>query len=65
MGEAGLFHGERSANVDVLEDARLLRITQNNMERLHRRYPKTAARVFWNLNEVVSDHLRRTTSRLH
>ena len=64
LGEVGLFYGTASANVDVVEDARLLRLTQKNMARLSRRYPRIAARVLANLNETLAGRLWRTTGRL-
>ena len=40
IGEVGFFmNGTRTLNMDVLKDARLLRLTKNNMERLRRRAP--------------------------
>lgn len=64
FGEAGLFFATRTANVDVVEDARLIRITRENLETLRRRYPRIAARVFSNLNEILSTRLVRATERL-
>lgn len=64
VGVVGMFNHPRSANVDVVEDARVLRLTQNNMQRLSRRYPRTAARVFRNLGENLADLLADTTNRL-
>jgi hydrophobe/amphiphile efflux-3 (HAE3) family protein len=66
IGEVGFFHHDatRSANVDVTEDARLLRLTEKNMRRLSRRYPQTAARVFRNLGEVLAERLTTSTERL-
>jgi len=64
FGEAGLFFATRTANVDVVEDARLIRITRENLETLRRRYPRIAARVFSNLNEILSKRLVHATERL-
>jgi hypothetical protein len=64
FGEAGLFSVARTADVDVLEDARLVCITRENLETLRRRYPRIAARVFSNLNQILSERLARTTDRL-
>jgi CRP-like cAMP-binding protein len=64
VGEAGLFYEQRTANVDVIEDSRLLRITQSNLDRLSRRYPYIATKVFRNLNAILADRLFRTTHRL-
>ncbi|HYQ71119.1 MAG TPA: cyclic nucleotide-binding domain-containing protein, partial [Gammaproteobacteria bacterium] len=64
VGEAGLFYEKRSADVDVIEDCRLLVLTQNNLERLSRRYPYIATKVFRNLNTVLATRLFTTTHRL-
>jgi CRP-like cAMP-binding protein len=64
FGEAGLFYATRTANVDVIDDARLIRITRENLETLRRRYPRIAARVFSNLNDILSRRLVHATERL-
>ena len=55
VGQVGLFAEVRSMNADVVEDARLLRLTPKNLDRLRRRYPWTAGTVLLNLN-VASAH---------
>jgi CRP-like cAMP-binding protein len=64
FGEAGLFFATRTANVDVVEDARLIRITREHLEILRRRYPRIAARVLSNLNDILSTRLVHATERL-
>jgi predicted RND superfamily exporter protein len=64
VGEAGLFYENRTANVDTLEDSRLLCLTQENLDRLARRYPYIATKVFRNLNRVLATRLFKTTHRL-
>jgi len=64
VGEAGLFYEKRSADVDVIEDSRLLCLTQSNLDRLSRRYPYIATKVFRNLNKVLASRLFTTTHRL-
>ncbi len=64
VGEAGLYGQQRTANVDVTEDARLLRISRKSLERLRGRYPRIAAKVLRNLNEVLGQRLARATDRL-
>jgi predicted RND superfamily exporter protein len=64
FGEAGLFFATRTANVDVIEDSRLVSITLENLEILKRRYPRIAAQLFYNLNEILSTRLARTNERL-
>jgi CRP-like cAMP-binding protein len=64
FGEAGLFFATRTANVDVIEDARLVCITLENLEVLKRRYPGIAAQLFSNLNKILSMRLAHTNQRL-
>lgn len=64
FGEVGLFFATRTANVDVVENARLIRITLENLEILKRRYPRIAAQLFSNLNEILSTRLVHSTGRL-
>ena len=64
VGEVGFFHQLRSADVDVVEDARLLRLTQKNMEKLTQRYPRIAAKVLRNLSRIMAERLSNTTDRL-
>jgi len=64
FGEAGLFFATRTANVDVIEDARLICITRENLETLQRRYPRIAAQVLSNINEILSTRLVHATHRL-
>ncbi len=65
IGEVGLFNQRRSADVDVVEDAHLLRLTQKNLGHLARRYPRIAAKIFRNLNEILAHRLLKTTERIH
>ncbi|MGB5439667.1 MAG: MMPL family transporter [Gammaproteobacteria bacterium] len=64
VGEAGLFFAKRTANVDASEDCRLLVLTQDNLDRLSRRYPFIATKVFRNLNSILAGRLSATTHRL-
>jgi hypothetical protein len=64
IGEAGLYGQKRTANVDVVEDAQLLRVTRRSLERLRVRYPRIAAKVLRNLNEVLAQRLGSATARL-
>jgi predicted RND superfamily exporter protein len=64
VGEAGLFYEQRTADVDVSEDARLLCLSQDNLDRLSRRYPYIATKVFRNLNKILARRLFTTTHRL-
>ena len=65
LGEVGLFRGERTANVDCETDCRLLRFDQENLARLQRRYPRTAAKLMRNLSEVLADRLKSATARVY
>ena len=64
FGEAGLFFATRTANVDVVEDARLICIKRENLDILKRRYPRNAAQLFSNINEILSTRLVSATGRL-
>ena len=64
VGEVGFFHHEREADVEILEDGRLLRFTPAQFSQLQRRYPRVAAVVARNLNEVLAERLAGVTGRL-
>ena len=64
FGETGLFFITRTADVDVIEDSRLVRITLENLQMLKRRYPRIAAQLFYNLNKIISTRLAHTNERL-
>jgi hypothetical protein len=64
VGEIALFHGERTADVDVASDARLLRFGEEDLARLGRRYPRIAAKVYRNLNRVIAERVVNTTRAL-
>jgi hypothetical protein len=64
IGETGLFYENRTANVDTLEDSRLLCLNQQNLDRLSRYYPYIATKVFRNLNKILAVRLFKTTRRL-
>ena len=61
VGEVALLAGRRSASVDTVTDARLLRFTKAELDELARRYPKIAAKLFANLSEVLARRLIQTT----
>jgi uncharacterized protein len=54
-GEQGYFGQKRTANVDTLSRARLLRFDDADQERICRRYPAIAARVFLNMNKIQAE----------
>jgi CRP-like cAMP-binding protein len=65
FGEMALVrHNERSADVIAATAVELLSLDERFLERIQRRYPRIAARVFLNLTRVLSDSLDRTTQTL-
>jgi predicted RND superfamily exporter protein len=64
VGETGFFGVRRTASVDALSDALLIRFDAEDLERLRRRYPRIAAVVYRNLNQVQAERLARTTLRV-
>jgi predicted RND superfamily exporter protein len=64
IGEIGFFHGRRTADVEADSECLLLRLTQSNLARLQRRYPKIGAQVYRNLSHVLADRLARSTERM-
>jgi hypothetical protein len=64
VGEVALLAGQRSASVDAVTDARLLRFTARELDELARRYPKIAAKLFANLSELLAQRLIQTTGRI-
>ena len=63
VGEVGLYHGKRTADVKSLTDVRLLRLESDNLRRLRRRYPRIAGQVLWNLSGVMADRLATASDR--
>ncbi len=55
VGEQGYFGQRRTANVDALTGVRLLRFDDADQERICRRYPGIAARVFLNMNKIQAE----------
>lgn len=55
IGEVGYFGQKRMANVDAITPVRLLRFDDADQERICKRYPKIAARVFLNLNRLQAE----------
>ncbi|OGQ93734.1 MAG: hypothetical protein A2253_10825, partial [Deltaproteobacteria bacterium RIFOXYA2_FULL_55_11] len=54
----------RAADVVALEDVELLGIDDKALERLRKRFPFTAAKLFLNLSRIISGRLRETTEKL-
>lgn len=63
-GETGYFGGKRTANVEVSEDAMLIRFDSTDLEALRRRSPRAAALVYRNLNRVQAERVERSTGRI-
>jgi hypothetical protein len=65
FGEMSLVrHAERSADVVAVDDVEVLAVSERFLERLRRRYPRIAARLFMNLTRIVSDRLERMNTQL-
>ncbi|HEX4872713.1 MAG TPA: MMPL family transporter [Nevskiaceae bacterium] len=62
LGETGYFGQKRQANVDTLGPVRLLRFDDADQERICRRYPAVAARVFLNLNRIQAERRSQTAA---
>jgi len=64
VGEVGLFHGVRTADVTSESHVRLLRLTRASLERIRRRYPRTGAQLYSNLSDILADRVANTTARI-
>lgn len=65
IGEMGLIrHRPRSADVIVREPVEYLVLDAGFLNRIQRRHPRIAARVFLNLAHILSDRLEVTTEQL-
>lgn len=64
LGEVGHFGLRRSASVDAITPVRLLRFNADDLERMRRRYPRTAGLILRNLNRIQAQRLAETTKRL-
>ena len=64
FGEMALVrHNPRTADVVAKDPVEVLAVDQRFLERLQRRYPRIASKVFLNLTRIVSDRLQRMTER--
>ncbi len=63
VGDVGFFHGKRTADVDTVTDVTLMQLTNANMERLRRRYPRIGAQLYRNLSHVLADRVAVSTER--
>ncbi len=60
VGEVGLFGGKRTADVTVVEDVRLMRLTEQDIDRIQRRAPRIAATLLRNLQRLMAMRMERT-----
>ena len=64
FGEMGLVrHDERTADVVAAGEVEVLAVDERFLERIQKRYPRIASRVFLNLTRILSDRLQATTER--
>lgn len=62
FGEMGLVrHKERTADVVANGEVQVLAVDQRFLDRIQRRYPRIASKVFLNLTRILSDHVERMT----
>ncbi len=65
IGESSAFGGRSNANVDALSDVRVLRWTQDNLDRIQRRHPRVAVPLLRKLSEIMAERWAETTEKLH
>ena len=65
FGEMGFVRrSERTADVVATSDVEVLAVDQRFLERVQRRYPRIASKVFLNLTRLLSNTLERTTRQV-
>src|SRR4030095_4854401 len=65
FGEMGFVrHSERTADVIAATDVEVLAVNQRFLDRIQRRYPWIASKVFLNLTRILSNTLERTTQEV-
>jgi CRP-like cAMP-binding protein len=64
VGEVGFYTRRHSAEIAVVERARLLRLTEQSFARLDKRSPKIAAVLYRNLSAIMAGRLADTTERI-
>jgi hypothetical protein len=64
LGEVGILCGSRSADVRAISDVRLIRFTRRSVERLARRHPRIASRIYANLSAGLAQRLATLTERV-
>jgi hypothetical protein len=64
FGEMALVrHSERSADVVAADNVEVHAVDQHFLQRIQRRNPRIASKVFLNLTRIVSDRLQRMTDQ--
>jgi predicted RND superfamily exporter protein len=64
VGEVGFYTRKHSAELEVVEPSRLLRLTERGLARLERRNPKISAVLFRNLASILAARVAETTARI-
>jgi CRP-like cAMP-binding protein len=64
IGEVALFEGKRTAQVEALTDVRLLELSNDDLARVKRRYPRVGAQLYRNLSEILAARLTRLTQQV-
>ena len=65
IGEVGFFTGERrSASVIASEEVEVLQIDGSRLERVQKRFPKVAAKLYYNLSQLLGSRLTSVTQSL-
>ena len=65
FGEMALVrHDQRSADVVAADTVEVLAVDERFLDRIQRRYPRIASKVFLNLTRILSDRLQRMTERV-
>ena len=60
VGEMGMVgEGVRSANVITMEDSYIMKIDEKSLDRIARRFPRIATKLFFNISRVLSERLAR------
>jgi hypothetical protein len=64
VGEVGYYTRKHSAELEIVEPARLLRLTERGLARLERRAPHISAVLYRNLARILAARVAETTARI-
>ncbi|HTO07982.1 MAG TPA: MMPL family transporter [Myxococcota bacterium] len=64
VGEVSYYTRKHSAEIEVLERARLLRLSERGLAQLERRAPKISAVLYRNLARILASRVAETTTRI-